>query len=58
MDLSWPSSQDPAAPAHNVPGTDHQLANVGDQVNDCLRLREREGAAVAGYLKREGAATR
>jgi cytosol alanyl aminopeptidase len=44
-----------AAPGHSVAGTERQLANAADQVHDCLRLREREGAAVAAYLKEEPA---
>jgi alanyl aminopeptidase len=44
-----------SAPGHSVTGTAHQLANVADQVHDCLRLREREGAAVAAYIERSGA---
>jgi len=39
-----------ADPAHNVPGTDDQMAKVTDQVTDCAGLREREGQAVAAYL--------
>jgi alanyl aminopeptidase len=41
-----------AEPGHSVPGTGHQLASIADQVHDCLRLRQREGPAVAGYLSR------
>jgi alanyl aminopeptidase len=40
-----------AVPEHNVDGTDANLAKVSDQITDCLNLREREGKAVAGYLK-------
>ncbi|HEV7517581.1 MAG TPA: M1 family metallopeptidase, partial [Thermoanaerobaculia bacterium] len=47
-----------AAPGHSVPGTAAQLANIADQVHDCLRLREREGAAVAAYLTASAAAAR
>ncbi len=47
-----------AEPGHNVPGTDRKLASIGDEVRACLQLREREGAAVAGYLQREGTAAR
>ena len=47
-----------AAPGHSVSGTERQLANVADQVHDCLRLREREGAAVAAFLKEGGATAR
>jgi alanyl aminopeptidase len=43
-----------AQPAHQAPGTEEQLAKVADQVNDCVGLREREGAAVAAYLERLG----
>jgi aminopeptidase N len=38
-------------PAHRVDGTDENLAKVGEQINDCVSLREREGAAVAAYLR-------
>jgi len=34
------------------------MANAADQVHDCLRLREREGAAIAAYLAQTAAATR
>ena len=37
-------------PGRAAPGTDTQLARVGDMVDDCVRLRAREGASVAGYL--------
>ncbi len=40
-----------AEPEHQVPGTDKQLAKVAEQVRDCVALREREGEAVARYLK-------
>jgi hypothetical protein len=40
-----------AQPAHRVPGTDRQLDKVAEQVADCARLRAREGAAVASYLR-------
>jgi alanyl aminopeptidase len=40
-----------AVPAHNVDGTDANLAKVSDTITDCLNLREREGKAVAGYLR-------
>ena len=39
-----------AAPARQVPGVQQQLAEVGDEVAGCLRLREREGAAVERWL--------
>jgi alanyl aminopeptidase len=38
-------------PENQAPGTDTALAKVADQVNDCVRLRQREGAAVARFLK-------
>ena len=40
-----------AQPEHRGPATDKQLAQVGEQVADCVRLREREGEAVARYLR-------
>jgi alanyl aminopeptidase len=40
-----------AEPAHKVDGTDRNLEKVASQIGDCLNLREREGAAVAAYLK-------
>jgi hypothetical protein len=40
-----------AEPAHKVDGTDANLAKVSEQISDCLSLREREGKAVASYLK-------
>ncbi len=39
-------------PQHQAPGTTLQLAKLGDQVRDCVGLREREGAAVAAFLDR------
>jgi alanyl aminopeptidase len=42
-----------ADPAHQVPGTDKQLAKVVDQVTDCANLRQREGARVAAYLAQQ-----
>jgi hypothetical protein len=39
-----------AEPEHKAPGTETNLAKVGDAVRDCVSLREREGAAVASYL--------
>jgi alanyl aminopeptidase len=38
-------------PEHHVDGTDDTLAKVGEQIDDCVNLREREGKAVATYLK-------
>jgi alanyl aminopeptidase len=38
-------------PAHRVDGTDATLAKVSEQISDCLNLRQREGAAVASYLR-------
>jgi hypothetical protein len=40
-----------AEPAHKVDGTDRTMEKVASQIGDCLNLREREGAAVAAYLK-------
>ncbi len=34
-----------------VKGVERQLGRVSDQVNDCVGLREREGPAVAAYLR-------
>ncbi len=38
-------------PDHRVDGTDATLQKVGDQIEDCVNLREREGQAVAAYLR-------
>jgi hypothetical protein len=38
-------------PARKVDGTEAQLQKLTDRVNDCVNLRQREGAAVAGYLE-------
>jgi aminopeptidase N len=40
-----------ADPRHQAPGQEVQLSEVTDQVEDCLRLREREGNAMASYLE-------
>ena len=40
-----------AQPERQAPGTAQQLAKVAEQVRDCVALREREGAAVARYLR-------
>src|SRR4051794_10127233 len=40
-------------PGHSVPGTAEQLAEVADQVNLCVGLREREGPAIEAYLERK-----
>jgi len=40
-----------AQPAHAAPGTDKELAKVSEAVQDCARLRGREGAAVATSLR-------
>lgn len=37
-------------PEHSAPGTDKTLAQVGEQVKDCVRLRQREGSSVADFL--------
>jgi alanyl aminopeptidase len=41
-----------ADPAHQVEGTPKELAKVADSVMNCVRLRQREGAAVAEFLKK------
>ncbi|HTQ78945.1 MAG TPA: ERAP1-like C-terminal domain-containing protein, partial [Thermoanaerobaculia bacterium] len=41
-------------PTHSVAGTERQLAAVTDQMSGCLRLRQRESAAVAAFLGSEG----
>ena len=38
-------------PSRNLPGMEKQLTKVADQVNDCVGLRGREGAAVVAYLR-------
>jgi alanyl aminopeptidase len=38
-------------PAHRVDGTDASLAKVTEQISDCVNLRQREGEAVAAYLR-------
>jgi hypothetical protein len=40
---------------HMVSGTEKRLEQVGEQVQDCARLRRREGAAIGAYLQRIGA---
>jgi aminopeptidase N len=40
-----------AQPAHQAPGTEAQLAKVAEAVQDCVRLRAREGAAVDRSLR-------
>jgi alanyl aminopeptidase len=39
-----------ADPKHQAPGQEVQLSEVTDRVNDCVRLREREGEAITTYL--------
>lgn len=39
-------------PERANPGTEKQLAKVAEGVDQCVGLREREGAAVANYLRR------
>ncbi len=41
-------------PARATDAASKQLAKVSEQVNDCVGLREREGAAVAAYLRSGG----
>jgi hypothetical protein len=38
-------------PKRTSPGAEKNLAKVADQVSDCVSLREREGDAVAEYLR-------
>ena len=38
-------------PERAVPGAEQTLARVGDQVNTCLSLREREGERVTRYMR-------
>jgi len=38
-------------PAHQVDGTQASLGKVSEQISDCVNLREREGKAVAAYLR-------
>lgn len=38
-------------PARGIPGVDKTLERVADTVHGCISLRDREGAAVAGYLR-------
>ncbi|HVR43709.1 MAG TPA: M1 family metallopeptidase [Thermoanaerobaculia bacterium] len=40
-----------AEPAHHADGMDRQLGRTADQVAECVRLRRREGAAVAKVLR-------
>ena len=41
-------------PAHALPGVDTELRKVADEVDDCVRLRAREGGAIAAYLAESG----
>lgn len=41
-----------ADPRHAAPGTEREMAKLGQQVEDCASLRAREEAAVADYLRR------
>jgi alanyl aminopeptidase len=41
-----------ADPAHRAPGMEQQMAQVAENVAACVRLREREGERVAGWLAR------
>jgi hypothetical protein len=40
-----------AQPAHTAPGSDAQMTKVSESVQDCARLRAREGAAVGQSLR-------
>ncbi len=42
-------------PAHAIPGVEKTLERVADMVHGCISLRDREGAAVGGYLRSLGA---
>ena len=44
-------------PENSAPGTDKTLAQVGEQVKDCVRLRQREGSSVAEFLSEVAAGT-
>jgi alanyl aminopeptidase len=44
-----------AKPEHQSSGTDITLARLSDSVNDCVSLREREGARVADFLSQHAA---
>jgi alanyl aminopeptidase len=39
-----------ADPAHRAPGIEQQMAQAGEAVAACVRLREREGERVTGWL--------
>jgi hypothetical protein len=38
-------------PSHKVQGTEKELADVAQEVDDCVGLRKREGTSVAFYLR-------
>jgi hypothetical protein len=40
-----------ADPEHHVTGQEKEMAKVAEGVNDCASLRDREGEAVAAYLR-------
>ena len=40
-----------AEPTHNKPGVPQSLAQVSDVVNDCVGLKQREGAPVQAFLR-------
>jgi alanyl aminopeptidase len=40
-----------ASPAHRASGTEQELEEVAEKVRECVGLRERESASVAGYLQ-------
>jgi alanyl aminopeptidase len=42
-------------PEHSPPGTEESMAKVSDIVGDCVSLRDREGDAVAVYLRQVAA---
>jgi alanyl aminopeptidase len=43
-------------PAHVPPGADVEFKRIEERTEDCIGLRDREGAAVDAYLNREAAA--
>ena len=43
-----------SAPEHTVPGMDVELKKVMEAGGDCVKLRAREGPAVARYLMQVG----
>ncbi len=46
-----------AQPEHQAPGTENQLAAVGEAVRDCMRRRGRDGEAIGRYLSQSAASS-